>query len=109
MSEKATPKIESESPGSESDNNNNKCLNDVWMYDLHLKKWVEIKPEVRVQAVFNNKKMRKIFEPRMAHSANVVHGNYIVFFGGYCTQSSSYLNNNIAALSLLGCTDYIFS
>lgn len=45
----------------------------------------------------------------MAHSANVVHGNYILFFGGYCTETKQYLNNNFSALSLMGCTDYIFS
>ena len=52
---------------------------------MHLRKWDEVKPEVRVQSTFNNRNMRKAFEPRMAHTANVVNGNYIVFFGGLCT------------------------
>lgn len=35
------------SSNSESDNFN-KCLNDVWAYDIHLKKWHEVRPEVKV-------------------------------------------------------------
>ena len=53
--------------------------------------------------------MRKTFEPRMAHSATIIHDNYLVCFGGYSTQKSSYLNSNFAVLSLSGCTDYILS
>jgi hypothetical protein len=46
--------------------------------------WKEIKPIVKVQSCFNSKKMRKSFEPRMAHSAEVW-GNYIIIFGGYAS------------------------
>lgn len=84
-------------------------MGDVWAYDMHLRVWQELKPSIRVQTVFNNKKMRKTFEARMAHTATVVHENYIVFFGGFCTQSSTYLHANFAVLSLSGCTDYILS
>ena len=94
---------------SSEETNNNRCLNDVWVYDLYLRVWQEIKPQIKVQSVFNNKKMRKTFEPRMAHSATIIHDNYLVCFGGYSTQKSSYLNSNFAVLSLSGCTDYILS
>ena len=50
--------------------------------------------------------MRKTFEARMAHSANLV-GNYIVVFGGYCIQSGSFSHPNFTVLSLLGCTDFM--
>jgi hypothetical protein len=50
--------------------------------------------------------MRKTFEPRMAHSANLI-GNYIVVFGGYCIQNSSFTHPNFTVLSLLGCTDFM--
>ena len=76
---------------------------------MHLRVWQELKPSIRVQTVFNNKKMRKTFEARMAHTATVVHENYVVFFGGFCTQSSTYLHANFAVLSHSGCTDYILS
>ena len=49
----------------------NRSLNDVWLFDLHLNEWKEINPSVKVQSSFNNKKLRKTFEPRMAHSTNM--------------------------------------
>jgi hypothetical protein len=69
--------------------------------------WREISTTVKVQASFNSKKMRKIFEPRMAHTANVI-GNYIVVFGGYNSLSGVFSPNNYYILSLSGCTDFIF-
>lgn len=53
--------------------------------------------------------MRKTFEPRMAHTATVLNGNYIAVFGGFCGQNSKYSHANFVVLSLLGCTDYILS
>lgn len=69
---------------SSEEETNNKALNDVWLYDIVLNIWKEIKPIVKVQSCFNSKKMRKSFEPRMAHSADVW-GNYIIIFGGYAS------------------------
>ena len=66
-----------------SNKKTNKSLADIWIYDIYLQKWKEIKPPIKVQNQFNNKKMRKSFEPRMAHSATI-YGNYIIIFGGYC-------------------------
>jgi hypothetical protein len=60
----------------------NRPLNDVWLFDLMLNVWRQVEPVTKVQSSFNNKKLRKSFEPRMAHSASVL-GNYIVVFGGY--------------------------
>jgi len=73
-----------------------------------LNTWREIHPVVKVQNSFNSKKMRKIFEPRMAHTSLVL-GNYLVVFGGYKVCSDQYAPNNICLLSLSGCTDYILS
>lgn len=86
----------------------NKPLNDIWVYDVVLNKWKEITTTVKVQTSFNSKKMRKIFEPRMAHSSNV-YEQYIVVFGGYNSQNNQYSPNNICILSLSGCTDFILS
>lgn len=108
-SPRASKGSNSGSGSEEESENNNMSLGDVWVFDMHLRAWQELKPSIRVQTVFNNKKMRKTFEPRMAHTATVVHGNYIVFFGGFCTQTSTYLHANFAVLSLSGCTDYILS
>ncbi len=49
------------------DVSNKKPLNDVWIYDTVTKRWLEIKPPVKMQSTGKNKK--KEFEPRMAHSA----------------------------------------
>lgn len=84
----------------------NRSLNDVWLFDLHLNEWKEINPSVKVQSSFNNKKLRKTFEPRMAHSTNLV-GNYLVIFGGFNSHTNQYSHPNLNLLSLVGCTDYI--
>lgn len=44
-------------------------LNDVWIYDTYLKKWHEIKPNLKIQGPLSGKKIKRGFEPRMAHSA----------------------------------------
>lgn len=77
----------------------NKPLNDVWLFDLLLNEWKQIEPVTKVQSSFNNKKLRKSFEPRMAHSANV-YGNYIVCFGGFNSMNNQYSPANFNILSL---------
>ena len=62
----------SQSEDSSDQEPTNRPLNDVWVFDIHLKFWREITTTVKVQTSFNSKKMRKIFEPRMAHSANIL-------------------------------------
>lgn len=84
----------------------NKPLNDVWLYDIFLNRWQEITPTVKVQQNFNSKKMKKNFESRMAHSANVW-GPYMIIFGGYNSHTKKYSSNNLCLLSLLGCSDSI--
>lgn len=44
-------------------------LNDVWIYDTILKKWHEIKANLKIQGPLSGKKIKKEFEARMAHSA----------------------------------------
>jgi hypothetical protein len=48
---------------------NNKFLNDVWVYDTVLLSWHEIKAPFKIQGPLAGKKIKKEFEPRMAHSA----------------------------------------
>jgi hypothetical protein len=71
-----------------------------------LSEWREITSSVKVQPSFNNRKQRKAFEARMAHST-VVYGNYLVVFGGYSPQENQFMHANLNILSLTGCTDYM--
>ena len=49
-----------------------KSLSDVWVFDTHLTKWFELKPSLHIQGSGAGKRIRKQFEPRMAHSAVVL-------------------------------------
>mmetsp|Transcript_23432 Transcript_23432/g.36099 ORF Transcript_23432/g.36099 Transcript_23432/m.36099 type:complete len:242 (+) Transcript_23432:238-963(+) len=91
---------------SEQSSPQSKPLNDVWLFDIFREEWKEVTPTVKVQPTFNNKKLRKSFEPRMAHSANVI-GNYILIFGGYNPFSQQCTPSNFNVLSLLGCSDFM--
>lgn len=53
----------------EAKENNKRPLNDVWVYDTLTNQWCEIKPGFRIQGSLLGKKIKKDFEPRMAHSA----------------------------------------
>ena len=101
-------KPQASTPNSQEDDDeneaSNKPLNDVWLFDIFQNYWQEITPQVKVQQNFNSKKMKKNFESRMAHSANV-HGPYIIIFGGFNSQTKKYSSNNLCLLSLLGCSD----
>ena len=102
-------KMSNEDENAEEDSDpKNRSLSDVWIYDLQINAWKEITPVVKVQTSFNSKKFRKSFEPRMAHSANIL-GNYIIIFGGYNSKNNQYSTNNFCILSLSGCTDYMLS
>ena len=51
------------------DNGNKRPLNDVWIYDTLTNQWLEIHPPFKIQGSLLGKKIKKDFEPRMAHSA----------------------------------------
>lgn len=48
---------------------NKRPLNDVWVFDTLTNRWHEIKAPLRIQGPLTGKKLKKEFEPRMAHSA----------------------------------------
>jgi hypothetical protein len=108
LEEKTEQIMLSNKSDSDESNPQNKPLNDVWLFDTELSRWKEIAPAVKVQPSFNSKKMHKKFEPRMAHSANVI-GNYIVIYGGYNSHNGIFSPNNFYVLSLSGCTDFILT
>lgn len=88
----------------ENDNCTKQPLNDVWIYDTVLRKWLEIKPQVKIQgSSSSNKKLKKEFEPRMAHSA-VQLNQFVVLFGGFNSHpdSRNLINNELFVLSLDG-------
>lgn len=55
--------------GNEFEPSNKMPLNDVWIYDTYLNRWHELKPPIKIQGSLTGKKIKKDFEPRMAHSA----------------------------------------
>ena len=65
--------------------NNKRPLSDVWAYDTLMNRWYEIFPGFRIQGNLTGKKIKKEFEPRMAHSA-VALDQYVVLFGGLGTD-----------------------
>eukprot|EP00347_Sterkiella_histriomuscorum_P007476 403348772 len=79
---------------------NLKFLNDVWIYDTILFKWHEIKPHLKIQGPLAGKKIKKVFEPRMAHSA-VQYDQFVIIFGGL-NQERQPISNDLFILSLDG-------
>jgi hypothetical protein len=46
-----------------------KKFNDVWVYDTLTSRWHEIQAPMKLQGPLSGKKLKREFEPRMAHSA----------------------------------------
>lgn len=46
-----------------------KMFNDVWVYDTLTSRWHEIQAPMKIQGPLSGKKLKREFEPRMAHSA----------------------------------------
>lgn len=80
----------------------------MWIYDTILNKWLEIKPPMMIQGPLSGKKIKKEFEPRMAHSA-VAFDQYIVLFGGLNSLKRHLISNDLFVLSLNGETGSIIS
>ena len=58
--------------GEEEEENNKAPLSDVWVFDTFLSKWFEIHPELLIQGSSTGKKIKKQFEPRLAHSSVIL-------------------------------------
>jgi hypothetical protein len=74
-------------------------LSDVWAYDTLMNRWHEIFPGFKIQGNLTGKKIKKEFEPRMAHSA-VALDQFVVLFGGLGTDQT--VSNDLYVLCLDG-------
>ena len=90
----------------EDEQNNKEPLGDVWIFDTFLSKWFEIKPQLLIQGSSAGKKIKKQFEPRLAHSA-VTLDQFVIIFGGYNSKNESLISNDLYILSLNGLTNSI--
>jgi hypothetical protein len=82
-------------------------LGDVWVFDTYFSTWTEIKNiPFKIQSNPQGKKIKKFFEPRMAHTACVL-DQYVVLFGGLNKLTNLLVSNELFALSLDGNTNAI--
>jgi len=65
-----------------------------------MQKWHEITPPLRIQGSLLGKKIKKEFEPRMAHSA-VQLNQFVILFGGL-SNDNQLVSNDLYVLSLDG-------
>jgi hypothetical protein len=56
-------------------------MNDVWAYDTLMNQWEQIHAPFKIQGSLLGKKIKREFEPRMAHSA-VQLNQFLILFGG---------------------------
>lgn len=75
-------------------------MNDVWVYDTLMNCWHEINAKFKIQGSLMGKKLKKDFEPRMAHSA-VALNQFIILFGGL-SNDNQLVSNDLFVLSLDG-------
>jgi hypothetical protein len=80
------------------------ALGDVWAFDSYYKRWVELKSlSFKIQGSNSGKKVKRQFEPRMAHTACIL-DQYVVLFGGLNSNTNLLVSNDLYALSLDGLT-----
>lgn len=82
-------------------------LDDVWVFDIILGEWAKLSPSLRIQGTGAGKKIRKNFEPRLAHVSCIV-DDYVIIFGGLNSSRKALVSNDIYLLSLNGKFDYLF-
>jgi len=63
---------ESEQGQSESEDTEKEPLSDVWIFDTLMRNWFELKPGFKIQGSGAGKKIKKHFEPRLAHTAVII-------------------------------------
>lgn len=78
----------------------------MWVFDTFLSKWQQIEPALKVQGSMAGKKIRKQFEPRLAHTAVII-DSFVVVFGGLNSQKNSLISNDIYVLCLEANTERI--
>lgn len=91
-----------QSNSDKSDSESSSCkepLSDVWIFDTFSKVWTQIDPALRVQGSMAGKKIKKYFEPRLAHTAVLI-DSFVVLFGGLNSQKNSLISNDIYVLCL---------
>lgn len=74
-------------------------LSDVWIFDTFKCTWSQIDPQLQIQGSTAGKKIRKFFEPRLAHTAVII-DSYVVVFGGLNSNKNSLISNDIYVLCL---------
>lgn len=74
-------------------------LADVWVFDTYTSRWHELSPSLKLQGSLAGKKIKKFFEPRLAHTACVI-GTFVVVFGGLNSSKKSLITNDIYVLCL---------
>ena len=79
----------------------------MWVFDIVLGEWAQLDPQLRIQGTGAGKKIRKRFEPRLAHVSCIV-GDYVVVFGGLNSRRKALISNDIYLLNLNGQCDYLF-
>lgn len=71
----------------------------MWIFDTYFSTWRELNPPLRIQGSMAGKKIRKQFEPRLAHTAVII-DDYVVVFGGLNSQKNALISNDIYLLCL---------
>lgn len=84
-------------------------LSDVWVFDTHLAMWTELRPELKIQGNTAGKKIKKQFEPRLAHTA-AIFDQFVIIFGGMNSsqERNSLISNDLYVLCLNDLTERIF-
>ena len=73
----------------------------MWVFDTFLSKWFEIRPKLLIQGSGAGKKIKRQFEPRLAHSA-VILDQFVIIFGGFNSKLGTLISNDLYVLSLNG-------
>lgn len=64
-----------------SDSSQKEPLSDVWIFDTFHRTWTQLNPSLRIQGSMAGKKIKKQFEPRLAHTAVII-DQFVIVFGG---------------------------
>jgi len=71
----------------------------VWIFDTYKSTWKKLNPPLQIQGSTAGKKIRKAFEPRLAHTSVII-DSYVIVFGGLNSSRNSLISNDIYVLSL---------
>ena len=96
--------VESDDSAENYDESLSQALGDVWVFDTHLRRWMELSPPLFIQGSGAGKRIKKEFEPRMAHSAVII-DQFVVVFGGLNKEKNNLISNDLYILCLNGVTN----